>query len=209
MKFLIWGALIVGLVLGLARATAVRWFRLPIDDPTFEASISPTLRGGDLVLATRITQPVFGDLVVCPDPDYPTEFVIGRIVGEPGDEVEVRDGAPYVNGKKFNTERNCGSFVQVHPDNEAEEVTQTCSWEALANHLHMRGDTAGHKVKPEQFQVDVPEGTFFLLSDNRLFPYDSRNYGPVNIASCKETIALRLISRKGWMDSDNRLNYIQ
>lgn len=209
LRFLVWTLLIVGIILGAARALAVRWFRLPQNDVVFEASVSPTLRGGDLVLAARVTTPTFGDLVVCPEPDYPTRFIVGRIVGEPGDSVQIIDSVPTVNGKPFRIERSCDVFMQIHPDNDAEEVKQHCGWEAMANHLHMMGQTSNHVVTPETVQVDVPEGKLFLLSDNRLFPYDSRDYGLVDASTCKETIVARLISREGWMDSERRLDYIQ
>lgn len=210
-RFLLWTALIVGLIVGTARATFFRWFQLPTNDAIFEASVQPTLQGGDWVLAWRLTKPRFGDLVVCPEPDYPERYVIGRIVGEAGDSVEIKDGKPAVPGVKFTLERSCtpGAVTYPHPSNEAEEVTLSCHWEEIANHIHKMGSTRGHKVRAENFQMDIGEGKFFLLSDNRLHPYDSRDFGPVDASTCTETIVGRIVSREGWMDSENRLNYIQ
>src|SRR5512145_987497 len=88
-RFLLWAALIVAAIAGLARATALRWWHVPEGDPYLDASIAPTLRGGDLVLLWRLSKPKFGDLVVCPEPKAPDRFVIGRIVGESGDQVKV------------------------------------------------------------------------------------------------------------------------
>ncbi|MGC4093575.1 MAG: hypothetical protein QM756_37890 [Polyangiaceae bacterium] len=48
---MIWFVLVVGVLVGVARATAIRWWRVPEDDPYLEASIAPTLRPGDLDLA--------------------------------------------------------------------------------------------------------------------------------------------------------------
>jgi signal peptidase I len=205
-----WTLLAVVLILGVARAVAIRWVRLPVNDPTFEASVLPTLAGGDLILTSRIGQPTFGDLVLCPEPDYPDRFIIGRIIGEGGDKVRVVHSTPFVNGKRFQTERRCdpGQFTYFEPIND-EEITQDCSWEALANHLHMMGTVGGFKVRPEELEFDVEEGTYFLISDNRLHPYDSRDYGLVDTSTCKETVVARLVSKDGWMDSENRLDYIQ
>lgn len=202
--------MIIALIIGVARALAVRWFRLPVDDPIFEASVHPNLRGGDLILAVRITRPTFGDLVVCPDPEHPDNYVIGRIVGEPGDTIRLVNGQPFINGKASRVERVCDprEFTLLSPNDES-EVTQACLWEALANHLHMIGSVSGHKIAPEEIEVHVEEGKYFLLSDNRLFPYDSRDYGLVETTSCKETVVARLVSKDGWMDSQNRLDYIQ
>lgn len=202
--------MIIGLVIGVARAVAIRWLRLPIDDPIFEASVHPSLRGGDLILAVRITRPTFGDLVLCPDPEHPEHYVIGRIAGQPGDTVRMVNGQPFISGKASRIERICDprEFTLLSPHDES-EVTQSCVWEALANHLHMIGSVSGHKITPEEVEVRVEEGTYFLLSDNRLFPYDSRDYGLVDMNSCKETVVARLVSKDGWMDSKNRLDYIQ
>lgn len=210
-RFLAWTAVLVGLVIGIGRAFVFRWVTLPLNDPVFEASVLPTLRGGDLILTVRLTRPTMGDLVLCPEPDYPDRYVIGRIVGEGGDTVRVVDGVPFVNGKDFRTERGCDEpwFTYPHPDNDTEEVKQQCEWEALTNHLHMVGSIGSHKVTPEEIEFSVEDGKLFLLSDNRLHPYDSRDFGLVEASTCKETVIARLVSKDGWMDSERRLDYIQ
>lgn len=210
-RFLAWTLLIVGLLLGLARLTVVRWLRLPTNDPVLTTSTLPTLGSGDLIVVGRVTKPTFGDLVLCPEPNYPTRYVIGRIVGEPGDEVSIKDGYITVNAKPFVLERTCdpADIVFPHPDRPSEEVQQQCGWEVIANQLHMVGTTAGHKIRPFDRSFVVPDGQWFLASDNRLFPYDSRDFGYVEQTSCKETVLLRLVSGDGWMDSKKRLTFIQ
>jgi len=210
-RFLLWTLLLVGITLGAARALAIRWFQLPTNDPIFETSVLPSLRGGDWVLASRITTPHFGDLVVCPEPEHPDRYIIGRIIGQPGDTVEIDNGIPVVGSRRFVKERNCeeSTFKYPNPNDDSEEVTQKCDMEATANHLHMMGALSGHKIRPESLSFDVTDGKLFLISDNRLYPYDSRNFGLVDIDSCKETIVARLVSKDGWMDADNRLDYIR
>ena len=210
-RFLVWTALIIGLVIGAARATALRWVRLPTNDPVLETSVLPTLEGGDLILLWRLGKPRFGDLVLCPEPGYPERFVIGRIAGESGDQVRIKDSKATVNGDAFAIERSCDPpvFTFLHPDRPSEEVSQQCMWEAIGNHLHMMGGTGAFKILPEDRQYDVPEGQWFLLSDNRIFPYDSRDYGFVAVDSCNETVIGRLVSRRGWNDAPRRLTYVQ
>jgi signal peptidase I len=206
-----WTLIICGGLIGIARAVAIRWLTLPTDDPVFEASVLPTLSGGDTIVVARITRPTFGDLVICPEPDYPSRYVIGRIIGESGDSVELDSGVPTVGRKKFTQERACdpNTFSYPDPNNEAEEVTLQCNMEAVANHLHKVGSIGAHHVSPVHLEFDVPEGKVFLLSDNRLHPYDSRDFGLVDADSCRETVVLRLASKKGWTDAENRMNYIQ
>lgn len=210
-RFLLWSVIILGSIVGVLRLTVIRWVRIPTDDPVLAASIRPTIWEGDLILTWRLIRPTFGDLVMCPEPDYPSRYVIGRVAGEAGDHVQVQRGEASTNGKPYKLERDCdpSTFSFPHPSNDAEEVTQSCGWEAIANHLHKVGELSGHQVHVADVAVDVPEGKWFLLSDNRLFPYDSRDFGLVDAASCRETIIGRLVSKNGWMDSKNRLNYIQ
>jgi len=211
-RFLIWVAIFVGVIVGGLRLFFVRWLRLPENDPVFTTSLLPSLEGGDLIIVQRVTKPIFGDLVLCPEPNYPQRYVIGRILGLPGDVVRINAQAPEVNGKTFPFERICNpnTIRYPHPAMPSEEVEQQCYYEALASQrVHKTGRTGGHKVTPEDRSYQVPDGQVFLVSDNRLFPYDSRDYGVVPVDSCKETVALRLVGKLGWTDVQKRMTLIQ
>src|SRR4051794_5579728 len=62
-------------------------------------SMLPTLRNGDLMVvdkfAYRRTQPKRGDIIVA---DYEDGMIVKRIVGLPGEKIEVNQGCTYVNG---------------------------------------------------------------------------------------------------------------
>lgn len=208
-RFLLWTTLVVLALVGALRATAIRWIRLPTDDPVFETSLQPTLAGGDLILTFRLGRPTFGDLVLCPEPDYPERYVIGRVLGMPNDTVGFHNGELQIAGRRFRSERNCDPVTYPHPDNPEIEVTQNCDMIDAAGHLHPAGSLAGHTVPPSDREYIVPEDGYFLVSDNRLFPYDSRDYGAVPYESCKERVIFRLVGRKGWKDSSRRFDYIQ
>lgn len=209
-RFLLWVALAIGIVIGGLRATAIRWWRVPEGDPYLEASIAPSLRGGDLIILWRLTEPKYGDLVLCPEPDAPDRVVIGRVVGEGGDKVKVEGAKLEVNGRGVETEHACSPprFMTVHPTTSS-EIEQRCDVEALAGHSHMRGGTAGEKVLPAPVNTTVEDGKVFLVSDNRLFPYDSRDFGQVDRTTCKETVIFRLVSRAGFFDAVSRFTFIR
>ena len=207
-RFLFWTAVGVGGTIGLARLVALRWWRVPSDDPVLEASIAPTLRGGDLVLLWRATPPRFGDLVVCPEPDAPDRVVVARIVGEQGDSVVVVESNVTLNGKQAQTERACEPFEVIDP-NTGQEVKQRCDIEALDGQAHMRGSTAGQRLAPSPQEREVGTGHVFLLSDNRQYPYDSRDFGTVERATCREAVVFRLVSKDGYFDQPNRFTFIQ
>lgn len=208
-RFLLWTAIIVGSLVGILRLVAIRWWRIPSDDPILEASIAPTLRGGDLVLLWRATQPGFGDLVVCPDPEDPSLMVIGRIVGEEGDRVVVEGSDFWVNDSRVETEHACAeqTFDVIDPDT-GNEVELNCDIEAVGGVSHMRGRITDDRVK-QRVEREVGEGRVFLLSDDRAYPYDSRHFGNAERKTCRESVFFRLVSRKGFFDVENRLTYIR
>jgi signal peptidase I len=208
-KFLLWTSLIVGAVIGLARLAAIRWWRVPWDDPYLEASIAPTLRGGDLVLLWRATAPNFGALVVCPDPEDASRVVIGRIVGEGGDHVTIDGDRLEINDRIVHTETTCSEAkFQVSDPSTGSPVEQPCVIEDLGGVGHMRGGSIG-KGGPPPSTREVGPGKTYLVSDNRLYPFDSRTYGSLDSATCKESIFFRLVSKNGFFDVKPRFTYIR
>ncbi|HEY6558660.1 MAG TPA: signal peptidase I [Polyangiaceae bacterium] len=207
-RFLLWTAVVLAALIAIARYTALRWWKVPTNDPYLEASLAPTVRGGDWIILWRLSKPEYGDLVLCPEPDAPHRVVIGRIVGNTGDKVKTGDAGVSVNGRLANTERACPEFTTV-PPNGGEEVTQTCDEEVLRGNAHMRGSSAGSKKFPKPVERVVEQGKAFLLSDNRLFPYDSRDYGLVDRASCRETVVFRLLGKAGFFDQKSRFTFLR
>jgi hypothetical protein len=49
----------------------------------------------------------------------------------------------------------------------------------------------------------------WLVSDNRLFPYDSRDFGAVPQENCQETVFFRLVGKGGFFDTATRNQYIR
>ena len=67
------------------------------------ASMEPTLFSGEYVVVNRLSyrlgSPRRGDIIVFHFPRDPKEEYIKRVIGLPGDEVEVRNGTVYINGQ--------------------------------------------------------------------------------------------------------------
>jgi signal peptidase I len=65
-------------------------------------SMRPTLEDGELVLVNKLAywlgQPKHGDIVVFRYPVNPSEDLIKRVIGLPGDVVKIQDGKLYING---------------------------------------------------------------------------------------------------------------
>jgi signal peptidase I len=209
-RLLFWVALVGGIVLGFLRLTVLRWWRVPSNDPYLTASISPSLRGGDLILLWRGSKPGFSDLVLCPEPKQAERVVIGRIAGVGRDDIEVNGGDITVNRKRQAVEGNCAerTFVEKDPGTGF-DVEQNCSIEDLGGSTNFRGEIAIASVHPADVKVVVPDNHVWLVSDNRLFPYDSRDYGAVPRETCKETVFFRLVGKGGFFDTATRNQYIR
>lgn len=210
LRNLVIAALAIGVPVGLARLTAVRWWRVPDDDPYLEASIAPTLRGGDWVLLWRLTPPHRGDLALCPEPKVtPERPVIGRIVGIGGDNVEITGTALRINRRSADTEGRCPTdkFTTADPQNGI-LTEQQCDMEEVGSRVHQRGNVPPQRPS-EPVTTSVPPGQAFLLSDNRLFPYDSRDFGLVQQDSCKERVMFRFVGKAGFGDVASRFTFIR
>ena len=116
----------------------------------------------------------------------------------------------FVNDRPERSERSCleQSFEVSHPRTNA-TVEQRCQLADLEGVLHMRGDAAGAALPPLDQTFEVQEGDVFLVSDNRLFPYDSRDFGPVPRSSCRESVLFRLWSKAGFGDEENRFMFVR
>lgn len=69
-------------------------------------SMSPTLENRQEILVNRfiysITNPKPNDIVVfLPNGNEKSHYYVKRVIGVPGDTVQIRDGAVYVNGELF------------------------------------------------------------------------------------------------------------
>jgi signal peptidase I len=129
-----------------------------------QTSMERTLEPGQYVLVDKLT-PRFdpfhrGDIVVFDPPaGYGPEGVpfIKRVVGEPGDTVEVRvDGHVYVNGAAVDEPYLYATAPDQPPD--------------------------GTFVPGGSQTWAIPAGEVFLLGDHRSVSEDSRVFGPIPIA---------------------------
>lgn len=89
-------------------------------------SMNPVLKNGDVVLVNRIlydaSSPKRGDIIVFkPNGNENLHSYVKRIVGLPGETVQIKDGAVYIDGKKLKESYRTTSLAEAGL--AAEEIT--------------------------------------------------------------------------------------
>lgn len=182
------------------------------------ASMRPTLEVGDRVLVnkfaygwSRYSLPILvaervplegrlfarapkrGDVIVFRRPDEPL-VLIKRVIGLPGDIVQVRDGVLFINGEAAPLED--GTSVLLDEDGRtvrAERYVETLP-EGKAHAIYDQGNGPADNFGP----YAVPDNCFMTFGDNRDASADSRFWGCVpmeNLVGRAETIAWTLAWR--------------
>lgn len=206
MKGLLWTCGILAIVAAVLRLTVLDVWRVP-DDPRLSASVAPSLSGGDVVIMLTRGAPSFGDLVRCPDPEIAQAYVVGRIAGFGGDSIQIEGSQLSVNGKNYPDQSSCPTpTINVTHPTAGSSVEMSCGVVEMGGGWHYRATSSD--VPATRHTAVVGDGMAFLLSDNRRFHDDSRDYGTVPASSCKDRIVFRLWGKGGWSDSATRLSYI-
>ncbi len=185
------------MIAGLVRTGAFEPFNIP------SGSLTPTLLTGDYVFVTKYAygfsryslpftsgaphgrlfgrSPSLGDIVVFINP-HTGEDWIKRVVGLPGDTVQVRDGILIVNDKASTRER-LGNYQEVDWEenyDRPETVNRYRYRETMPNGLQHEILGAVTSRPEDSLPQDntavfkVPADSFFAMGDNRDNSDDSR-----------------------------------
>src|SRR5215471_15517892 len=98
-----------------------------------------------------------GDIIVFKYPDEPDRDFIKRVIGLPGDTVELRAKKVYINGKPLD-----------------EPYVHFLTPPAVSSQLH---ETTSYDVRERYGPVTVPPNHYFAMGDNRDNSQDSRYWG--------------------------------
>ena len=139
---------------GSAIAFPIRWY---VAEPFIVngASMDPTFATGQFLIVDRISyhfeSPGRGDVIVFEYPKDPSTYYIKRIIGLPGETVDIKDGKITIINK-------------AHPDGLNLDETYIAP-------EHMLLDTSTHTLGPTEY---------FAMGDNRAQSSDSRTWGPLD-----------------------------
>jgi len=203
-------------------ALAVRSFAYePFNIPS--GSMKPTLLVGDYVFVSKLsygysryslpfslpilpsdriffTEPERGDVAVFRKPSDPTMDYIKRIVGLPGDSIQVVDGILHLNGEAVSREP-IGEFVDTTPFGGVERA-QMYQETFADGTTHVMIEEGDNRQLDNTRVYTVPKGHYFGMGDNRDRSSDSRvrevGFIPRENLIGRAEIRFFSIDGKGW-----------
>lgn len=171
------------------RTFVVEAFRIPT------GSMENTLLVGDFLLVNKAVygaklpgsalrlpafdKPQRGDVVVFTPPHEPGKNYVKRLVGLPGDTLEMRGKVLYLNG-----EAQIEPYVQHSDLSGMDASLQDMLWQR--RFLAPGVDVETYRPTRDNWgPIIVPEGKYFMLGDNRDDSEDSRYWGFVDESAIK------------------------
>ena len=167
--------LVIALVLGSFRSALADWNDVP------SGSMRPTVLEGERVFVNRAaydlkvpfttwhvarwSDPGRGDIIVLYSP-HDGRRLLKRVVGIPGDTIEMRDNHLVVNGT-----------AAVYRDALVADGGSKVLHETVGNREHLVELTPGSGAASTFGPVTVPAQRYLVMGDNRDHSFDSRYFG--------------------------------
>ncbi len=139
-------------------------------------TMEPAIEQGDWLWAARRAycgrDPERGDIAVLALASHPGTVFIERVIGLPGDRVQLRQGQLYLNGEPV---RRDWLESSMHVNKTGDATHRTRFTETLRDEVHYAVEVADSDGPLENTgELTVPEGQYFVLGDNRDHAEDSR-----------------------------------
>jgi signal peptidase I len=207
--------LILAVILFSIRSSLADWNDVP------SGSMQPTILVGDRVLVNKVAydlkvpfttwhlaawgNPLRGDIVVFYSPHDGTRLV-KRVIGLPGDTIELRDEQLLINGTPVDYSPAVTALAGQLP--KAEQRGNRFAVEKLPGHEHVVMAIPAMLAKRTFGPVQVPADSYFMMGDNRDNSFDSRYFGPVSrdrIVGRASSVVLSLDHDHFWCPRFHRL----
>lgn len=140
---------------------------------------------GDPIYMTEAKAPKRGDIIVFKYPRNTDLNYIKRVIGLPGDTIEVVDKVVYVNNKPINMVPHDGQKIMEDMDDKYKRYNLKFFKVKTGEHEHVVQLDEDTVHSANFYKVTVPENNFFVMGDNRDFSADSRIWGTVPFGHIK------------------------
>ena len=140
-------------------------------------SMEPNFHNNEYLLVDQVSyrfrEPKRGEVVIFHPPNAPSDSYIKRIIGLPGETVEIKNGQVYINHYPL--------VEDYLPPNTATYVSSL--------------------QKQKTLKVTLGKDEFFVMGDNRTHSSDSREIGPIPRVNLEGRVALRVLPLRkfGWI----------
>lgn len=214
----IWQLAIALLIVFAIRSAIVEPFKIP------SGSMIPTLYVGDFIFVNKFAYglklpfsdlfgstttlikrdpPKHGDIIVFLYPKEPDTHYIKRVIGLPGDTVEVRNKVVFINGQPLpqteaSSEEKAAQLKDIGDPRYGDSHMKLFREKIEGGHEHKILVDQNNDYTMNFDPAKIPEGYLFVMGDNRDFSNDSRFWGLVpyeNISGRAEVIWLSM-----WFD---------
>lgn len=189
----VWWDNIKNLIIALVLAIIIRSFLYePFHIPS--GSMKPTLKDGDFIFVSKYDygytrysfpfgfpvfqgrvffnkQPKRGDILVFRLPSNPKINYIKRLIGLPGDKIQMKDGMLYVNEKAVPK-----TYIGEVLENDDDPLSSAKEYKEVLDNgkAFMVLDRVENGNGDNTYVFNVPKGHYFFLGDNRDNSLDSR-----------------------------------
>ncbi len=209
-----WGGLALAVIVALGiRSCAYEPYNIP------SSSMVPTLLVGDYLFISKYPygysrysfpfsipfvpagtrafvsgRPERGDVVVFKEPTHNSVDYIKRVIGLPGDTVQMAGGRLYINGQMVDREFIGTKLVET----EGGLMDYNHYIETLPNGVkHDIYELSDNMTTDYTEPVTLPADYYFLMGDNRDNSADSRFFGPVSFENFEGRAEMIFYSNKG------------
>lgn len=146
-------------------------------------SMQPTLNDGDRLISLRHKSIKRNDIVVLDAPDQPGELYIKRVIGLPGDTVQIKNEKLYINNKLVKQPYLNNAFIKK------EMAALQAKGQTKKNQPFTYDFTL--KTLNSTQQETVPAGNYFVMGDNRIVSNDGRALGFIKKSAIESVVIWR------------------
>jgi len=201
--------LVLALVVCSLRSSLADWNDVPT------GSMKPTILEGDRVVVNKLAydlkvpfttwhlaqwgDPRRGEIVVFYSP-RDGQRLVKRVVGLPGDQIELRNNVLVLNGHPVSYEPL--EEFRLRDLAAADRADHLYAQEQLPGGPHAVATWPAVSARRDFGPYQVPSGHYFMMGDNRDNSFDSRYFGPVDrqrILGRATAVALSFDHQSSWM----------